>query len=91
LLLEDVDAAFVDRSANQGGARLTFSGLLNAIDGVSQYRAAALTSMDEASNNTPVLVQCLTGNQSQRMPKGCLKHDTAPPWHTDCCQWPAQH
>jgi hypothetical protein len=37
LLLEDVDAAFVDRAASQGGAtgRLTFSGLLNAIDGVS--------------------------------------------------------
>lgn len=36
LLLEDVDAAFVDRSAasGQGTARLTFSGLLNAIDGV---------------------------------------------------------
>jgi hypothetical protein len=37
LLLEDVDAAFVDRAAGQGAAtgRLTFSGLLNAIDGVS--------------------------------------------------------
>lgn len=36
LLLEDVDAAFVDRTANQGGGRLTFSGLLNALDGVRQ-------------------------------------------------------
>jgi hypothetical protein len=36
LLLEDVDAAFVDRSAAQStGGRLTFSGLLNAIDGVA--------------------------------------------------------
>jgi hypothetical protein len=36
LLLEDVDAAFVDRSAGGGGAaKLTFSGLLNAIDGVA--------------------------------------------------------
>jgi chaperone BCS1 len=40
LLLEDVDAAFVDRSAGGGGAaRLTFSGLLNAIDGVSSSGA----------------------------------------------------
>lgn len=37
LLLEDIDAAFVDRSTAAGAAagRLTFSGLLNAIDGVS--------------------------------------------------------
>lgn len=41
LLLEDVDAAFIDRAAAGGGgaARLTFSGLLNAIDGVSSSQA----------------------------------------------------
>ncbi len=37
LLLEDVDAAFVDRAAAGGAASgLTFSGLLNAVDGVSR-------------------------------------------------------
>jgi hypothetical protein len=46
LLLEDVDAAFVDRSAGGGGAaRLTFSGLLNAIDGVSRRLLHAVRSM----------------------------------------------
>ena len=37
VLLEDVDAVFVDRSVNtkQGGSGVTFSGLLNAIDGVA--------------------------------------------------------
>ncbi|WIA09054.1 hypothetical protein OEZ85_008468 [Tetradesmus obliquus] len=43
LLLEDVDAAFVDRSAGGGGAaRLTFSGLLNAIDGVAAQEGRLL-------------------------------------------------
>ncbi|KAF6266677.1 P-loop containing nucleoside triphosphate hydrolase protein [Scenedesmus sp. NREL 46B-D3] len=44
LLLEDVDAAFVDRSAAGGGgaARLTFSGLLNAIDGVAAQEGRLL-------------------------------------------------
>jgi chaperone BCS1 len=37
VLLEDVDAVFVDRSVNSkhGGSGVTFSGLLNAIDGVA--------------------------------------------------------
>lgn len=39
LLLEDVDAAFVDRAAAGGAAGLSFSGLLNAIDG-AWFRAA---------------------------------------------------
>jgi len=34
LLLEDVDAAFVGRRGAAGVSSLTFSGLLNAIDGV---------------------------------------------------------
>ena len=38
VLLEDIDAAFVQRSANDRGGRqshVTFSGLLNALDGVA--------------------------------------------------------
>jgi hypothetical protein len=38
LLLEDVDAAFVERQGEGAAARLTFSGLLNAIDGVSSLQ-----------------------------------------------------
>lgn len=34
LLLEDVDAAFANRNNDQDGKGITFSGLLNAIDGV---------------------------------------------------------
>jgi chaperone BCS1 len=51
LLLEDVDAAFIDRSAAQStGGRLTFSGLLNAIDGVAaqEGRFAKLCHMSSA-------------------------------------------
>lgn len=39
LLLEDVDAAFVGRSVEGASSRLTFSGLLNAIDGVGSHPA----------------------------------------------------
>lgn len=44
LLLEDVDAAFVDRTAAAGAASgtLTFSGLLNAIDGVAAQEGRLL-------------------------------------------------
>jgi chaperone BCS1 len=45
LLLEDVDAAFVGRSAADGTAsssRITFSGLLNAIDGVAAQEGRVL-------------------------------------------------
>lgn len=71
LLLEDVDAAFVDRTANnQGGGRLTFSGLLNALDGVSEAaaggwlallpaRCTAELASQAAALNTPLwLLAC---------------------------------
>lgn len=35
VLLEDIDAAFVQREAGNNFSRLTFSGLLNALDGVA--------------------------------------------------------
>ena len=35
LLLEDVDAAFTHRTAGKVSKKLTFSGLLNALDGVA--------------------------------------------------------
>lgn len=41
LLLEDVDAAFLDREA-AAGSKLTFSGLLNAIDGVAAQEGRLL-------------------------------------------------
>ena len=36
VLLEDVDAAFVQREANDRRVGVTFSGLLNALDGKSK-------------------------------------------------------
>ena len=36
ILLEDIDAAFVHREAgDHGGSNVTFSGLLNTLDGVA--------------------------------------------------------
>jgi hypothetical protein len=59
LLLEDVDAAFVDRSAGGGGAaRLTFSGLLNAIDGVSSRLLHVLLSMPGFEQQVHTLHSC---------------------------------
>ena len=42
LLLEDVDAAFIQRERSGAGGSLTFSGLLNAIDGVAAQEGRLL-------------------------------------------------
>ncbi|KAG0259261.1 hypothetical protein DFQ27_004168 [Actinomortierella ambigua] len=42
LLVEDVDAAFVQRDAKDTSANITFSGLLNAIDGVAAQEGRIL-------------------------------------------------
>ncbi|KAG0244817.1 hypothetical protein BGW41_006375 [Actinomortierella wolfii] len=42
LLIEDVDAAFVQRESKDAGANITFSGLLNAIDGVAAQEGRML-------------------------------------------------
>ncbi|KAK9761374.1 hypothetical protein K7432_013773 [Basidiobolus ranarum] len=42
LLIEDVDAAFVHRDKNSGQNNITFSGLLNAIDGVAAQEGRLL-------------------------------------------------
>ena len=42
ILLEDIDAAFNGRSKNEAGTRLTFSGLLNALDGVMSQEGRLL-------------------------------------------------
>ncbi|KAF9972068.1 hypothetical protein BGZ73_004885 [Actinomortierella ambigua] len=42
LLIEDVDAAFVQREAKDAGGNITFSGLLNAIDGVAAQEGRIL-------------------------------------------------
>ncbi len=46
LIRQDVDAAFVQRDAGHSFSRLTFSGLLNAIDGVasSEERLVFMTT-----------------------------------------------
>ena len=42
LVLEDIDAAFHDRSSGEAGSGVTFSGLLNAIDGVAAQEGRAV-------------------------------------------------
>eukprot|EP01118_Nematostelium_gracile_P009060 TRINITY_DN3036_c0_g2_i1.p1 TRINITY_DN3036_c0_g2~~TRINITY_DN3036_c0_g2_i1.p1 ORF type:complete len:462 (+),score=121.19 TRINITY_DN3036_c0_g2_i1:159-1544(+) len=42
ILLEDVDAAFVQRDAQEKGRGITFSGLLNALDGVASQEGGLL-------------------------------------------------
>ena len=45
ILLEDIDSAFVQREGNEAGNRVTFSGLLNAIDGVASAQDGQLLFM----------------------------------------------
>jgi SpoVK/Ycf46/Vps4 family AAA+-type ATPase len=77
LLLEDVDAAFVGRTtAEAGGTRLTFSGLLNAIDGV---RIALLPVQVVGMHmHAPVTVCGLEDQHScdstDTTPWGCIWH-----------------
>lgn len=42
MLLEDVDAAFTQRKAGKVSKKLTFSGLLNALDGVAAQEGRLL-------------------------------------------------
>lgn len=42
LLIEDVDAAFVQRESKDAAAGITFSGLLNSVDGVSAQEGRML-------------------------------------------------
>jgi len=42
LVIEDVDAAFVDRSSGEKSNQVTFSGLLNALDGVAAQEGRLL-------------------------------------------------
>ena len=57
LLLEYIDAAFVEREASSG-SRLTFSGLLNGIDGVAAQQGRLLfMSTNHAERLDPALVR----------------------------------
>lgn len=42
LLIEDVDAAFVQRESKDAATGITFSGLLNSVDGVSAQEGRML-------------------------------------------------
>merc|ERR1712159_37239 len=62
ILLEDVDAVFVDRSVTKdgsnGGSGVTFSGLLNAIDGVaSQEGRLFLMTTNHIEKLDPALIR----------------------------------
>ncbi|KAG0347163.1 hypothetical protein BG004_008319 [Podila humilis] len=48
LLIEDVDAAFVQRESKDAASGITFSGLLNSVDGVSAQEGRMLYRLDEA-------------------------------------------
>ncbi len=60
VLLEDIDAAFVQRDAGSSFSRLTFSGLLNALDGVasSEERLVFMTTNHVERLDRCTLVLC---------------------------------
>ena len=53
VLLEDVDVAFVQREANDRRVGVTFSGLLNALDGVAAGEARNLVSRHRKHKPNP--------------------------------------
>jgi chaperone BCS1 len=58
LLIEDVDAVFRQRNAGDAGKGVTFSGLLNAIDGVmSQEGHMLFMTTNHAENLDPALIR----------------------------------
>ncbi|KAL0476665.1 hypothetical protein AKO1_006166 [Acrasis kona] len=58
LLLEDVDAAFVDRKSAEGKTKLTFSGVLNALDGVaSQKNKLVFMTTNHIERLSPALIR----------------------------------
>ncbi|KAF9586319.1 hypothetical protein BGW38_006941 [Lunasporangiospora selenospora] len=58
LLIEDVDAAFVQRDSNDASSGITFSGLLNSVDGVSAQEGRIL---------------CMTTNHLERLDEALIR------------------
>ncbi|KAG0045446.1 hypothetical protein BGZ83_009345 [Gryganskiella cystojenkinii] len=58
LLIEDVDAAFVQRTSKDAAAGITFSGLLNSVDGVSAQEGRIL---------------CMTTNHLDRLDEALIR------------------
>ncbi|KAF9433034.1 hypothetical protein BGZ76_009971 [Entomortierella beljakovae] len=58
LLIEDVDAAFVQRESKDAATGITFSGLLNSVDGVSAQEGRML---------------CLTTNHLERLDEALIR------------------
>lgn len=58
LLIEDIDAAFVQRESKDGSSQVTFSGLLNSVDGVSAQEGRLL---------------CLTTNHLERLDEALIR------------------
>lgn len=64
LLIEDVDAAFVQRKSKDAATGITFSGLLNSVDGVSAQEGRMLcmtTKYVLASSGMCALKTLMTG------------------------------
>ncbi|KAG0231990.1 hypothetical protein BGX31_005309 [Mortierella sp. GBA43] len=58
MLIEDVDSAFVQRDSKEAGHRVTFSGLLNAIDGLAAQEGR---------------IFCLTTNHLDRLDEALIR------------------
>lgn len=81
LLLEDIDAVFLGREPRSGSVKLSFNGLLNALDGVAagEGRITFMTTNDLAGLD-PALIRpgradrhLLLGNASQSQVAGMLR------------------
>lgn len=66
ILLEDIDAAFVDRkAAEKRGNHVTFSGLLNAIDGVAAHEGRILfLTTNHKEKIAPALIRYVSSHSS---------------------------
>lgn len=76
LLMEDVDSAFCQREHNEAGGRITFSGLLNAIDGVmSQEGHLLFMTTNHIDRLDPALIR--PGRIDVRVETGLVDEDMA--------------
>jgi chaperone BCS1 len=76
LLIEDIDAAFAQRDRDDAGRGITFSGLLNAIDGVASQEGHLLfMTTNHIERLDPALIR--PGRVDMRIPFGLLDQTLA--------------
>ncbi len=76
IVLEDIDAMFTQRTAGEDGAKLSFSGLLNAIDGVAAQEGRVLVmTTNHRDRLDPALIR--PGRADVHVELGPVGADTA--------------